>query len=53
MNVQTKPAAVALAPLKSGQQDDRSFGISKTDNAIQSKLGTPCCSKNSVAFAIS
>ena len=34
MNVQTTPAAIALAPLKSGQQDDESFGTSKTDNAI-------------------
>lgn len=34
MNVQTTPAAIALAPLKSGQQDDRSLGTSKTDNAI-------------------
>ena len=34
MNVQTTPSAIALAPLKSGQQDDRSFGTSKTDNAI-------------------
>jgi len=34
MNVQTTPAAIAPAPLKSGQQDDRSFGTSKTDNAI-------------------
>jgi hypothetical protein len=34
MNVQTTPAAIALAPLNSGQQDDRSLGTSKTDNAI-------------------
>jgi ubiquinone/menaquinone biosynthesis C-methylase UbiE len=34
MNVQTTPAAIALAPLKGGQQNDRSFGTSKTDNAI-------------------
>ena len=34
MNVQTTPAATALAPFKSSLQEDRSFATSKTDNAV-------------------
>jgi hypothetical protein len=52
MNVQTTPAAIALAPLQSGQRDDRSFGTNKTDNAGAPAASTSVLPDTTPTFAL-
>ena len=52
MNVQTTPAATALAPFKSSLQEDRSFATSKTDNAGAPAASTSVLPDTTPTFAL-